>query len=141
MPRIQYSFLDLPPIPLARRQTTSWIRQVVQTHACQCGELSFVFCSDEHLLGVNRQFLDHDYYTDIITFDYTEGELISGEIFISLDRVKDNARKQKTTFQEELDRVIIHGILHLCGYKDKTPMQARKMRLAEDAALKIRGNK
>ena len=100
--------------------------------------MGYIFCSDEKILEVNRQYLQHDYYTDIITFDYSEGDRISGDIFISIDTVRSNAEKYGTNFDDELHRVIIHGILHLCGLKDKSEADSKKMRKAEDKALSIR---
>src|SRR5690349_21730740 len=97
----------------------AWIKEVISKEKKLLGELQFVFMNDEALLERNRQFLDHDYYTDIITFDYSEGKTVSGDILISTDRVIDNATKFGVTFEQELARVMIHGVLHLCGYKDK----------------------
>ena len=97
--------------------------------------LTYVFCSDETLLSINKQFLKHDYYTDIITFDLSSGKEIIGEIHISIDRVRDNAKQLNVTLMEELHRVLFHGALHLCGYKDKSPKDALKMRKAEDLYL------
>lgn len=99
------------------------------------GHLSFVFCSDEHLLKVNQQFLQHDYFTDIITFDYTDGNCVSGDLMISIDRVKDNATALSIPFEVELNRVMIHGVLHLLGFKDKTPKESENMRFLEAQAL------
>lgn len=99
-------------------------------------QLTYVFCSDEYLLNINRSFLQHDYYTDIISFDLSEQpNQIIGEIYVSLDRIKDNAAQLNTTFQEETLRVLFHGALHLCGYKDKTPAQIKKMRKKEEQYL------
>jgi rRNA maturation RNase YbeY len=100
------------------------------------GEISYIFCTDEELLSINKQYLNHNTYTDIITFDYTEKKIISGDIFISVERVKENAKKFNTKFSDELLRVMAHGILHLLGMKDKTPAEATKMRKAEDAVIK-----
>lgn len=103
----------------------------------ELGTLAYNFVSDEELWRMNKQFLNHDTYTDIITFDYSDGETVHGEIYISVDRVKDNADKLKITPREELLRVMAHGLLHLCGYKDKSPIQQKQMRAAEERALKI----
>jgi rRNA maturation RNase YbeY len=100
------------------------------------GEVSYVFCTDEELLSINKQYLNHNTYTDIITFDYAEKRIISGDIFISVERVKENAKKFNTKFSDELLRVMAHGVLHLLGMKDKTQAEAIKMRKAEDAAIK-----
>jgi rRNA maturation RNase YbeY len=115
----------------------TWIRKAIKKEKCSTGNLSFNFCSDKYLLQVNRDHLDHDYYTDIITFDFTENRMISGDIYISIDRVKDNAKKECKTISNELSRVIIHGVLHLCGYKDKKPADARLMRQKEDYYLSL----
>ena len=101
----------------------------------QTGHLSFVFCTDEYLLEVNKKFLNHDYYTDIITFDYNESDTVSGDLIISIDRVKENALIHQCTFHLELYRVIIHGVLHLLGFSDKTEIQKKKMRELEDLCL------
>ena len=96
------------------------------------GELNFIFCSDDYLLKINKEYLDHDYYTDIITFDYAEQNIISGDVFISKDRVLDNAEKFNVSFENEINRVMIHGVLHLLGYKDKTENERKQMRLKEE---------
>ena len=104
----------------------------------ELGEINYVFMNDEDLLKTNIEFLDHHTYTDIITFDYCEGELLNSDIFISIDRVNENATKFDTTFENELHRVMIHGVLHLCGYKDKSKKDAELMRKKENAALSKR---
>ena len=114
----------------------SWIKQIVESEKKQLGQINFVFTSDEELLKTNIEFLAHDTFTDIITFDYCEGKIINGDIIISVERVKANSEKFKTGFNEELKRVIIHGVLHLCGYKDKSKNDAELMRKKENAALK-----
>jgi rRNA maturation RNase YbeY len=96
------------------------------------GEINYIFCDDEYLLKVNQDYLDHDYYTDIITFDYVKGKTISGDIFVSLPRILDNASTLSQNFEEEFNRVLAHGILHLCGYKDKTEEEQTQMRAKED---------
>jgi probable rRNA maturation factor len=101
----------------------------------QTGHLSFVFCTDDYLLDVNKKFLNHDYYTDIITFDYNESNIVSGDFIISIDRVKENALIHKCTFHIELYRVIIHGVLHLLGFSDKTEIKQKKMRELENRYL------
>lgn len=115
----------------------NWIAQVAQNEGCKTGAINYIFCSDEHLLSVNKQYLNHDYYTDIITFDYTEDKRLAGDIFISVDRVADNAQTYKTTFERELYRVLIHGVLHLAGYKDKSKADEKLMRKKEDEALSL----
>lgn len=106
-------------------------------HGKRVGEVAYIFCSDEKILEVNRQYLNHDYYTDIITFDYTEGDVISGDIFISVDTVRSNADEFGVSFEKELNRIIIHGILHLCGFKDKQPDDKAEMTRQEDSALSL----
>lgn len=114
-----------------------WITTIVENNKKEVGEISYIFCSDEQLLEINKEFLNHDYYTDIITFDYSEADVISGDLFISIERIKDNAKTLKTSYQEELHRVIIHGVLHLLGYKDKTEVESENMRKIEDECLLI----
>ena len=114
-----------------------WLDNSIHNEKVNPGEISFVFCSDNHLLSMNKKYLKHNFYTDVITFDYSENKLVSGDIFISIDRVVDNAKLFKVGFQDELLRVMIHGVLHLCGYKDKSPAKARQMRLKEDYYLSL----
>ncbi|MCL2649515.1 MAG: rRNA maturation RNase YbeY [Candidatus Azobacteroides sp.] len=120
---------------IKRREISNWIKSVATSYDKKIGEIAYIFCSDEKILEINMQYLNHDYYTDIITFDYSEGEIISGDLFISLDTVRSNAEKFSTEYSEELCRVIIHGILHLCGFKDKSVEDAKVMRQKEDEAL------
>lgn len=112
-----------------------WITAVVERERRECGTISYIFTDDESLLKINKQYLNHNTYTDIITFDYSEVKTVSGDIFISIDRVQENAAKFGVSFEDELLRVIIHGVLHLCGYKDKTKTDADRMRLKENASL------
>ena len=114
----------------------SWIKKIIELEKKKTGEINFVFTNDEEVLKANIQFLDHNTYTDIITFDYCEDKMINGDIIISIDRVKENAHKFESTFPSELKRVLIHGILHLCGYKDKSSKDAAVMREKENWALK-----
>jgi len=132
---IQYlnELVELPPI--AKQTLNQWIKAVAASYGKNTGEIAYVFCNDERILQVNRQYLNHDYYTDIITFDYSEGKKISGDIFISVDTVKSNAEEYKVTFEEELNRIIIHGILHLCGNDDNTPQLRLEMTNKENRAL------
>lgn len=118
----------------------SWIALVVAKEKKTIGTISYVFMTDDDLLEVNEKYLKHNTYTDIITFDYTEEKKISGDIFISVDRIQENAQKLKVNFEEELHRVIIHGVLHLCGYKDKTKIDSDLMRKKENASLKLFNN-
>ena len=120
---------------IKKRETTAWIRRVTATYGKKVGDISYIFCNDERILEVNREYLQHDYYTDIITFDYTEGNTVSGDIFISLDTVKTNSEQYNTPYDEELHRIIIHGILHLCGQGDKTAEDEAEMHRKEDKYL------
>ena len=110
---------------------------MAENYGKKVGDIAYIFCDDEKILEVNRQYLQHDYYTDIITFDYTEDNVISGDLFISLDTVRSNSEEQGTTYEEELHRVIIHGILHLCGINDKGPGERELMEQAENKALSL----
>ena len=114
-----------------------WIAAVAKSYGFRVGAITYIFCNDEKILEVNRQFLQHDYYTDIITFDDTMGHTIQGDIYISLDTVASNATQQQTDYQEELHRVIIHGVLHLCGINDKGPGERAIMEAAENKALAL----
>lgn len=114
----------------------SWIKTIVELEKKKLGQINFVFTSDEELLKTNIEFLKHNTYTDIITFDYCEGKLVNGDIIISIDRVTENAKKFKVDFESEIKRVIIHGVLHLCGYKDKNLKDAEVMKGKENWALK-----
>ena len=134
---ITYSSENIPFPKIPRRETTAWIRQVAQLHGYKVGDVGYLFCNDEKILEVNNEFLGHDYYTDIITFDYDEGKTINGDIVISLDTVRSNAEKYKKDYDEELHRVIIHGILHLCGINDKGPGEREIMEKEENKALKL----
>lgn len=123
-------------LPSIRQEAVSeWIRAVARCYGKKTGEISYIFCSDEKILEVNRQYLQHDYYTDIITFDYTEGNKISGDLFISLDTVKTNAEAFHASYNEELHRTLIHGVLHLCGINDKGPGEREIMEAHENKAL------
>ncbi len=113
----------------------NWIQEVIRLNNHQTGHLSFVFCTDDYLLEVNKKFLKHDYFTDIITFDYNESTIVSGDFIISIDRVKENAITHQCAFHIELYRVIIHGVLHLLGFSDKTEIQKKKMRELENRYL------
>ena len=123
---------------IKKRPTTAWIRSVAATYGMKVGDVNYIFCNDERILEVNREYLQHDYYTDIITFDYTEGNIISGDLFISLDTVRTNSEQFATEYEEELHRTIIHGILHLCGINDKGPGEREIMEAAENKALLMR---
>lgn len=121
---------------IRKRDTKNWIKLIADDYGKKIGDINYLFCTDEKILEVNNQYLSHDFYTDIITFDYSEGNKISGDIFISLDTVRSNSQKYNTGFMEEMHRVIIHGILHLCGIDDKSKTDSQRMREAENNALK-----
>lgn len=133
---IQFSFQTNYPLK-SRTKIKQWIKQVIEAKGKKMGNITYIFCDDEYLLEVNKQYLQHDYYTDVITFDYVENNLISGDIFISTDRVRENALAFGSSETEELHRVIIHGALHLLGLKDKSEKEASQMRQAENEALKL----
>ena len=120
-----------------RNIISNWIAMVAHTYGKKIGEINYIFCDDEKILEINRQFLQHDYYTDIITFDYCEGDTLSGDIFISVDTVTANAKEYSVSFDEELKRVMIHGILHLCGQNDKTADEQQELRIKENNALRM----
>ena len=122
---------------IKKRATTAWIRAVASTYGRKVGEVGYLFVDDERILETNRTYLGHDYYTDIITFDYDEGDTINGDLFISLDTVRTNAEKYNKPYEEELHRVIIHGILHLCGINDRGPGEREIMEAAENKALQM----
>jgi probable rRNA maturation factor len=121
-----------------RRKTTAWIKKVARSEGAALGDLNYVFVSDKFLLSMNQQYLNHDTYTDIITFGLGDGQVLEGEIYISIPRVRENARTQGSSFEDELDRVLIHGVLHLLGYSDKGPRKKALMRKKEDACLSLR---
>lgn len=117
-------------------QLTNWIQDTIISEQHRLGDLQYVFCNDAYLLKLNQEFLNHDTLTDIISFDYCVGKIIHGEIFISVDRVKENAKTYQVSFNEELHRVIIHGVLHYCGYQDKSPNDSQVMTEKENYYLK-----
>ena len=124
---------------IKKRETTAWIRAVAATYGKRVGDIGYMFVNDEKILEVNREYLGHDYYTDIITFDYCEDDTLNGDLVISLDTVKSNAELFKKDYNEELHRVIIHGVLHLCGINDKGPGEREIMEAAENKAINLRG--
>lgn len=130
--------VELPPIN--QTAVNEWIAQVAQHHGRVVGDLTYIFCNDEKILEVNRQYLQHDYFTDIITFDYSSRKRISGDMFISLDTIKSNAELFERAYNEELMRVVIHGVLHLCGINDKGPGEREIMEMHENEALAILPN-
>ena len=135
---ITYSAENVKMPKIRKRDTSAWIKKVAATYNRTVGEVGYLFCDDEKILEVNREYLQHDYYTDIITFDYDEGDQINGDLVISLDTVRTNAELFGKTYEEELHRVIIHGTLHLCGINDKGPGEREIMEAAENKALAMR---
>lgn len=135
-----YFFFEKSTTLRHRTALKSFLLSIFEKEGKQVDSVNFIFCSDKRILEINRQYLKHDYYTDIISFELTpKGVPVSGEIYISIDRVKDNAKQLGHSFTQELHRVIFHGILHFCGYKDKSSAEAKKMRLKEDEYLSLYG--
>ncbi len=132
---IKYITEDIEMPALDERKVNRWIRSVAADYGFAIGNINYIFCSDERELAVNREFLGHDYYTDVITFDYSTPSTLNGDIFISLDTVRSNAEMVGTTFDQELLRILIHGILHLTGQGDKTPDSKAQMTAKEELAL------
>jgi len=128
---IQYFFENVEEISLPEN-CSEWVEKLILNEEKKVGNINYIFCDDEYLLKVNQDFLNHDYYTDIITFDYVKGKTISGDIFISLTRISENASTLSSSFEKELLRVLAHGVLHLCGYKDKSDEEEKEMRAKED---------
>lgn len=124
-------------LPNDEQRYIDWIQYIIKKEKKELLQLTYIFCSDSYLHQINVEYLNHDTLTDIITFPYTEPPLVEGDIFISIDRVKENAVKYGVSFEDELHRVIIHGVLHLCGYPDKTEEEAKVMRKKEEEALEI----
>lgn len=125
-------------IPVVLNESTkSWISQIVSNSNKRIGTVNYIFCSDEYILEVNKQYLSHNYYTDIITFDYCKGDIVSGDLLISLDTIQSNSQAFNTDYTSELHRVMIHGVLHLLGYKDGTESEKVEMRFQEDTALSL----
>lgn len=133
---IQFFFENIDEISLGDN-TKKWLLSLITSEHKKPGEINYIFCDDEYLLRVNKDFLNHDYYTDIITFDYVKGKTISGDIFVSLPRIFENATNLSNDFNVELHRVLAHGVLHLIGYKDKTDEEITEMRNKEDFYLNI----
>lgn len=133
---IQFFFEEVETLALGDK-TTDWLKNIIITEQKKVGKITYVFCTDEALLKVNKEFLQHDYYTDVITFDYVKGKTISADIFVSLPRISENAETLNKIFNIELHRVLAHGILHLCGYKDKTEEEIQEMRQKEDFYLSL----
>jgi len=138
MQKVHFYFLDRKPALKERTRLKEFIETLFIAEKKQLGSISYVFCSDEHLLGMNKDFLKHDFYTDVITFDLSADKgVIEGEVYLSVDRIKDNAKAMGFSFAEELHRVIFHGALHLCGYTDKRPADIKTMRTKEDKYLRL----
>ena len=135
---ITYNTINVAMPKIRRRDNSAWVKRVAASYGRKVGDVAYIFCDDEEILRVNRQYLQHDYYTDIITFDYDEDDVISGDLFISLDTVRTNAEQLGLPYEQELNRVIIHGILHLCGINDKGPGEREVMEAAENKALAMR---
>lgn len=133
---VSFNFVDTKDILKQKNKLKSWIKSIVEQNGMKAGDISYIFCSDDYLLEINQNYLQHDFYTDIITFDYTAENKIAGDLFISIDRVMDNAKELNVSFEEELHRVIIHGVLHLLGFKDKSDKEAKQMRIKEQECLK-----
>ncbi len=134
---ITYNAENVAMPKIKKRLTTQWIKAVAASYGRKVGEVGYLFVDDAKILEVNREYLGHDYYTDIITFDYDEGDVINGDLVISLDTVRSNAELFHKTYDDELHRVIIHGILHLCGINDKGPGEREIMERNEDRALAL----
>lgn len=134
---ITFQAEDIEMPAINEEQVREWIKAVAASYGKRVGPISYFFCSDQRILEVNLEYLQHDYYTDIITFDYCEGHRLSGDIFISLDTVRSNAEMLNQPYERELHRVIIHGILHLCGINDKGPGEREIMEAAENKALEL----
>ena len=133
---VQFFFENIDEIDLPAN-TEAWVEKIIFTELKKPGAINYIFCDDEHLLTVNKEFLQHDYYTDVITFDYVKGKTIAADIFVSLPRILENASTLSKDFNSELLRVLAHGILHLCGYRDKSEEEITTMRQKEDYYLSI----
>lgn len=127
---------DIPSF-FNEKRVRQWLQAVADDYSFQLGAISFIFCNDYYILDVNRKYLNHDYYTDVITFDYSERKILSGDVFISLDTVQSNALEFNTTYDDELHRVIVHSVLHLMGFKDKLDVDAKEMRQNENHCLEL----
>lgn len=134
---ISYNAINIPLPELDQPKVSQWVAQVAEGYGRRVGEVNFIFVDDEEILRINRQFIQHDYYTDHIGFDYGTPRRIAGDVYISVDTVRSNAELFGVTFQQELHRIIIHGTLHLCGINDKTPEERQQMTAAEDQALAL----
>lgn len=135
---VSYFFEDTDFVFKGKALNNRWLRLVAESEIRRLGQISIIFCSDNYILDINQKFLQHDYFTDIITFDYCEGDRLSGDIFISVDTVRENAVEFGTDFKDELNRVIVHGLLHLIGYDDHSKKEIAEMRSKEDYYLSLR---
>jgi probable rRNA maturation factor len=138
MQNITFNFEDLSPFLKNRGNLRLWLNATAKKEKQKVDSVNYIFCSDKHLLCINKQFLDHDYFTDVITFQYEGTDGVSGDIFISYDRIRDNAKQYKQSVTNELHRVMVHGMLHLLGYKDKKPEEQKVMKSKEDFYLSLR---
>lgn len=135
---VRYFFEDTDFQFKPKRFTSDWLRTVAESEIRKLGQINVIFCSDNYILDINQRFLQHDYFTDIITFDYCEGSVLSGDLFVSVDSVRENALEYGTAFEDELNRVIVHGVLHLVGYDDHTDEDIAQMRTKENYYLELR---
>lgn len=135
---VRYFFEDTDFQFKPKRFTSDWLRTVAESEIRKLGQINVIFCSDNYILDINQRFLQHDYFTDIITFDYCEGSVLSGDLFVSVDSVRENALEYGTAFEDELNRVIVHGVLHLIGYDDHTDEDIAQMRTKENYYLELR---
>lgn len=135
---ISYNVIDVNTLIKGKKLIRNWLNRVIEKEGLELGFISISLCSDKHLLKINKSALQHDYYTDIITFQLNEeNEALEGDLYISIDRVKDNAKSLKIKWEDELKRVLVHGVLHLCGYKDKTKKESELMRKKENEYLSL----
>mgnify|MGYP002527566228 CR=1 FL=1 len=134
---ITYNTINVAMPDIIETEVSAWVRQVAKSYGKAVGDINYIFVDDETILDINRRFIGHDYYTDHIGFDYSEGNALSGDIYISLDTVRTNAELYRVSSGEELRRIIIRGLLHLCGLRDKTPEERTQMQKAEDKALNL----
>lgn len=135
---ISFYFEDTKFVFRQKTLTKKWLKLVAESEICRIGDISIIFCSDNYILDINQKYLGHDYFTDIITFDYREGDRLSGDLFISVDSVRENSVEYGTEFSDELNRVIVHGLLHIIGYDDHTDEQTSQMRAKENYYLSLR---
>lgn len=127
---IHYFYENVSPIEEEEKRA-NWIEQLIAEEGKKAGKINYILCDDDYLIKINQQYLHHDFYTDVVTFDYCKGTIISGDIFLSLQRVLDNAKTLKTNQEQEINRVLAHGVLHLCGYNDKSEAEIKTMRAKE----------